>query len=159
MDGRNFPAEAEDAVQDAFMQFFEGVQTGKYGHPINRDDLWRILSMMTVQKVRKQLTREYAKKRGGGHVLQASQLKGGGSGSYRLDEALAVLPTAEWDLAFAELLEQLSPELQDVAIMRLAGYTNAQIKDLLACSLRSVERRVQIIRTIWHENDKDNPSG
>lgn len=151
LDGQSLPAEAEDAVQEAFMQFFESVQNGKYAHPVNRDDLWRILSMITVQRVRKQVSRERAQKRGGGHVRLASQIQGTGSGSLKMDEAISVLPTAEWDLAIAEIFELLDTELQRVAMMRLAGYTNMQIKDELRCSLRSVERRVQIIRVTWQE--------
>ena len=154
---RDFPLGAEDAVQDAFFQFFRSVQTGKYDHAMNREDLWRVLCMMTVQKSRKQLDREWTAKRGKGLVKLESQLQFNADTNFRLDEAITTLPTAEWDLRFSEMLEELNDELREVAIMRLAGYTNSQIKESLVCSLRSVERRLQIIRTIWHQH-QINPS-
>ncbi len=155
LSSRNFPLGAEDAVQDAFFHFFRSVQTGKYDHAMNREDLWRVLCMMTVQKSRKQLDREWTAKRGKGLVKLESQLQLNSDANFRLDEAIATLPTAEWDLRFSEMLEELNDELREVAIMRLAGYTNSQIKESLVCSLRSVERRLQIIRTIWHQHQID----
>jgi len=157
LSSRDFPLGAEDAVQDAFFHFFRSVQTGKYDQAMNREDLWRVLCMMTVQKSRKQLDREWTAKRGRGLVKLESQLQFNSNANFRLDEAITTLPTAEWDLRFSEMLEELNGELREVAIMRLAGYTNSQIKESLVCSLRSVERRLQIIRTIWHQH-QINPS-
>jgi DNA-directed RNA polymerase specialized sigma24 family protein len=148
---RTLPMEAEDAVQDAFLQFFNSVQLGTYDQPLRRDDLWRILSMITVQQSRKQLGREATAKRGGGRVRLESQMVSAGSGTFRLDAQLGSLSTAECDLIFTEMLEQLGDELREVAILRLAGYTNPEIKVLLNSSLRSIERRVQIVRATWKE--------
>ena len=149
LSGRDFPMGAEDSVQEAFFQFFASVQSGKYSHAMNREDLWRVLCMITVQKSRRQLVREGALKRGQGHVTLESQWQKPNGQPFRLDEVIATVPTAEWDLVIAEMLEELSDELKNVAILRLAGYTNTQIKETLFCSLRSVERRMQIIRATW----------
>jgi len=148
---RTLPMEADDAVQDAFLQFFGGIQVGNYDQPLRRDDLWRILSMITVQKARKQLGREATAKRGGGRVRLESQIGGTGSGAFRLDSQLGSLSTAECDLIVAEMFEQLDDELREVAILRMAGYTNPEIKVLLNSSLRSIERQVQIVRATWKE--------
>ncbi len=148
---RTLPMEADDAVQDAFLQFFGGIQLGNYDQPLRRDDLWRILSMITVQKARKQLGREATAKRGGGRVRLESQVGGTGSGAFRLDSQLGSLSTAECDLIVTEMFEQLGDELREVAILRLAGYTNPEIKVLLNSSLRSIERQVQIVRATWKE--------
>jgi len=149
LSGRDFPLGAEDAVQDAFFQFFVSVQSGRYSHSMNREDLWRVLCMITVQKSRRQLIRERAAKRGQGLVRLESQMHLPNGQEFRLDEMIASVPTSEWDLVIAEMLEQLSDELRDVAILRMAGFTNLQIKESLSCSLRSVERRMQIIRATW----------
>ncbi|MEQ1830633.1 MAG: ECF-type sigma factor [Pirellula sp.] len=148
---RSLPVEAEDAVQDAFLQFFNSVQLGSYDQPLRRDDLWRILSMITIQKARKQLVRETTAKRGGGRVKLESQIGSSGSGAFRLDSQLGSLSTAEWDVIVAEMFEKLGDELREVAILRLAGYSNPEIKVLLNSSLRSIERRVQIVRATWKE--------
>ena len=147
--GRAFPLGAEDAVQEAFIQFFRSVQSGRYKHSLNREDLWRVLCVITIRKSRRQITREYAAKRGKGLVKHVSQSPGFNDMEFRLEDAIEAVSTAEWDLFCSEMLEELSDELRDVAIMRLAGYTNPQIKEVLACSLRSIERRLQIIRATW----------
>ena len=105
--------------------------------------------MITVQKSKRQKIRETAAKRGKGRVTLESQCKLPNGQEFRLDEVIATVPTADWDLAIAEMLGELKDELRDVAILRMAGYTNSQIKELLSCSLRSVERRMQIIRATW----------
>lgn len=151
LDGRNDPFGAEDAVQEAFIHFFRSVQQGKYEHTMHRDDLWRILSLVTARKARKQIRRESAQKRGSGHVVPASQVNGLDSGSFRMEYAIANLPTIEWDMILTEMLESLTSNLREVAVLRLANYTNVQIKDSLGCSLRSIERRLQIIRATWQE--------
>ena len=153
---RSLPVEAEDTIQDTFLQFFNSVQLGSYDQSLRRDDLWRILSVITVQKARKQLGREATAKRGGGRVKPESQIVSSDSGAFRLDSQLGSLSTAEYDLIVTEMLEQLGDELREVAILRLAGYTNSEIKVLLDSSLRSIERRVQIVRATWKEYLDDN---
>ncbi len=149
---RQLPLDAEDAVQVAFWKFLTRMESGKYNEPMRRDDLWRILSKFTAQLARKQSLRENAKKRGGGQVRNESELTGGSSRGFRLDQILSNVPTADCDIIFQELLDRLEIELREIALMRLAGYSNLQIKELIGCSLRSVERRIQLIRTIWKES-------
>jgi RNA polymerase sigma factor (sigma-70 family) len=152
LDGRRLPSSAEDAVQEAFSDFFQRVSMGKVSDDIrDRDDLWRVLSTMTVQRARKQLRKESAQRRGDGRVYLQSQLEDSTSKEGPLSHALAQMPTAEWDMVFYDLMSALSDELREVAIMRLARFTNEEIKTALGCSLRSVERRLQLIRATWSE--------
>lgn len=141
----------QDAVQEAFHHFFRSLEKGGFAQSKNREDLWRILSMLTVQRARKLVSREMTQKRGAGRVKMESQLRGAGSDYFRLDEYFACVNINDWDLHCTELLEQLSDELKSVALMRLAGYANTEIQELLGCSLRSVERRLQLIRVTWNE--------
>jgi DNA-directed RNA polymerase specialized sigma24 family protein len=154
--GRKLPLGAEDAVQEAFAKFFQRVESGKYEESLRRDDLWRILGMLTVQKARKQSKREGALKRGSGRVRNESELAIGASGGFRLDMLFLHVNTADCDIIFQEMLDQLADDLQEIAILRLMGYTNGQIKEFLNCSLRSVERRVQLIRSIWQDYSKSD---
>ena len=52
---------------------------------------------------------------------------------------------------FAQRLATLGeqPQLQQIACDKMAGYTNAEIAERLDCSLRSVERQLNLIRKIW----------
>ncbi len=141
----------QDAVQESFLHFFRSVESGLFPNARNRDDLWAILSMLTVQRTRKGISREMAQKRGNGRVYLESQLRRAGSGSFAIDEYFPGISMAQWDLHCAEMLESLGEDLKEVALMRLAGHTNVEIQKLLGCSLRSVERRLQIIRVTWRE--------
>lgn len=147
LSGRRLPQSAEDAVQDAFFQFFQQIERGAYPTGLRRDDLWVLLSTLTAQAARKFAVREGALKRGGGRVRRESEF--GLEEKLGLDSFLGQMATADWDLICEELLEQLDGDLREIALLRLAGYSNPQIKTLLDCSLRSVERRLQLIRTIW----------
>ena len=50
------------------------------------------------------------------------------------------------------LLERLdSAELRDVALRKVEGYGNEEIATQLGCGLRTVERRLRLIRGIWEQ--------
>lgn len=56
----------------------------------------------------------------------------------------------------AENLQYLLDRLQDdshrrVALGKLEGYTNKELAERLGISLRSVERKLQIIRQTWEQ--------
>ena len=40
-------------------------------------------------------------------------------------------------------------ELEQIALFKLEGYTNEEIANELSCSLRTVKRRVVLIRRSW----------
>jgi DNA-directed RNA polymerase specialized sigma24 family protein len=43
--------------------------------------------------------------------------------------------------------------LQTIAILKLEGHSNARIAEHLGCVVRTVERRLKMIRAIWSESD------
>lgn len=146
--GRRLPSSAEDAVQDAFLQFFQHAEFGNYHRKLHRDRIWQILSRITIQRASKLIRREAAQKRGSGGVMVASDLEDGSCANV-LDNVIGTLSTAEFDVILKETLELLDDDLREIVFLRLAGYTNAQMKDMLGCSLRSVERRLFLIRATW----------
>ena len=48
-----------------------------------------------------------------------------------------------------QLLGGLSPELKQVALLKLEGYQNAEVAVRLGCSLPTVERKLRLIRRLW----------
>src|SRR5262249_13912931 len=62
----------EDAALNAFDSFCRGMARGKCERLSDRDDLWRLLALLTVRKARDQLQRQAAQKRGGGWVARAA---------------------------------------------------------------------------------------
>ena len=52
--------------------------------------------------------------------------------------------------ALESRLELLSdPELRRIALLKLEGYSNSEIADLKGCTERTVERKLERIRTKW----------
>lgn len=152
--GRELPASAEDAVQTAFFNFFRRVQQGECDDISGRDELWKLLSMMTAQIASKQQRAEHAKKRGAGRTVLEADLGDRLDLVAHLDQLLGPIAPPECDLICEELLNQLDDDVREVALLRLAGYTNLEIKVLAGYPLRSIERRVQLIRAVWAEHVK-----
>jgi RNA polymerase sigma factor (sigma-70 family) len=142
-------ADADDAVQSAFASFWKRVERGELNAPLDRDDLWNLLGLITVRKSLKQARRERAQKRGGGRVLNEDALDGRSGEPRRLDELVGQTPAHEFDLSCEELLRQLGDELRSFAVLRLAGYRNREIAERLNCTERKVERKLNLIRLKW----------
>ena len=147
-------SDAEDAAQSAFASFWQGVERGDFPIDANRDELWRILGVITVRKALKHQRREYAEKRGGGRVHGESSVGGLPSDPFLLDQAVEQIPGQDFDLICAELLEQLDPSGRDVVLLKLAGHTNNEVSRQLGCSLSTVERKLRLVRRIWDEHSK-----
>src|SRR5262245_41879020 len=58
-------ADEEDVVQNAFRSFFRGVAGGRFPELHDRDNLWRLLVVITARKALKQIARECAQRRRG----------------------------------------------------------------------------------------------
>lgn len=141
-------ADAEDAVQAALLDFWQQVERGQIVGDMRRENLWNLLGLMTVRKALKQVRREAAQKRGGGAVAGGNAL-GDGSGADALGSALAVMPTHEFDLYCEELLLQLDDGLRPFALLRLLGHETSEIGQLLDCTQRKVQRKLELVRLRW----------
>ena len=132
-------ADPEDALQSAFVSFWQRTERGDFGEDLNRDDLWNVLGLITVRKALKHQERERAQKRGGGRA--ASELP--------LDAIAAKNQEADLDIVCTELLELLEPDLRSFALLRLMGHKNREIAEQFGCTERKVERKLQLIREVW----------
>lgn len=146
-------ADEEDVVQVAFQSFFRALSEGRFPELNDRDGLWKLLVVITAKKAMKQLAYEQRLKRGG--------TAEGTSGIYTVgtdDAALAQFvdaePTPEFAAQVADecrrLLVGLGDEsLRNVAVWKMEGYGNDEIAKLLACSRRTVARKLEAIRIVW----------
>ena len=132
-------SDAEDALQSAIISFWEQVGQGDFKLEMDRNDLWNVLGLITVRKALKVQEKERAQKRGGGRVVTSLGLEG----------AAAPVSEAEFDVLCTELLELLEPDLRAFALLRLMGHKNREIAVELNCTERKVERKLNLIRTIW----------
>src|SRR6516164_11673974 len=71
---RRRAADEEDVVQSAFHSFFEGVARGRFPQLNDRDNLWRLLVVITARKALDQLAHERSKRQGGGTVGGESRI-------------------------------------------------------------------------------------
>ena len=50
------------------------------------------------------------------------------------------------------LLDTLGrPELRQIAVWKMEGYTNAEVAAKLGCVVETVERRLRLIRSVWQK--------
>jgi DNA-directed RNA polymerase specialized sigma24 family protein len=152
-------ADEEDVALSAFHSFCRGATQGRFPQLDDRDNLWALLVTLTERKAFQQTLRENRRKRGGKAVLDEAALAGAADSSPGgLAELLDREPTPEFAAQVAEecrrLLGLLDPELQAVAQAKMEGHTNKEIADQLGCVVRSVERRLRVIRTLWSKEGK-----
>jgi len=149
----------EDAALSAFDSFCRGAAAGRLPRLADRDDLWRLLVVITVRKVLAQLQRQGARKRGGGRLLGESALigaaaaEGGG-----LDRLGAPEPTPEMAAVVVDEYRRLRDGLRTEALrqvldLRLEGYTRAEIAQRLGCAERAVKRKLDLIREAWLQGE------
>jgi DNA-directed RNA polymerase specialized sigma24 family protein len=148
-------ADEEDAALTAFNSFCRRAEQGQFPDLKDRDCLWALLVVITARKVADHVKFYDADKRGGGKVRGDSALRGGDSeaGPAGLDAVEGDEPTPEEAALLAEEVETLlarlhDPVMRQVAVLKLEGYTNAEIARRQGCSVPTVERQMAIIRRL-----------
>jgi DNA-directed RNA polymerase specialized sigma24 family protein len=144
----------EDVALSAFDSFCAGAAGGRFPQLEDRDDLWRLLVTITARKASDLAERERALKRGGGKVVSAGALTLADSEGAFLDEVACPLPTPEFAAMLAEecrlRLQSLPDDAQRrIALLKMEGLTNEEVADRLGCGLRSVVRKLALIRKSW----------
>lgn len=149
----------EDAAISALESFCRGAAGDRFPKLADRDDLWKLLLTITERKAIAQAKHAHRQKRGDGNVHGESIfINADGSSAGALGNAFAARePTPEFAAEFAEQMQRLFGELKDntleqVATMKIEGFTNQEIAAEIGCSERSVKRKLQLIRTIWSKD-------
>jgi DNA-directed RNA polymerase specialized sigma24 family protein len=146
----------EDIALSAFDSFCRGTEQGRFPRLDDRDSLWRLLVTITARKVVNQVQSQCRQKRGGGRVRNETGLAGPDSeaGGGGLDRAVGREPSPEFAAMMADecrhLLAALGDEtLRQIALLRMEGYSDGEIASRLDCGLRTVGRKLKLIRDIW----------
>ena len=153
---RSGAEDEEDAALEAFDSFCRGAAAGKFPRLSDRDDLWRLLVVITVRKALNQREREQAAKRGGGKVVVGSGLAGDRAGD--LDLLAGDGPTPELAAMVAEEYQRLREALGDDSLrkvldLRLEGHSREEIAALLGCAEKTVTRKMEMVRRAWLGED------
>jgi DNA-directed RNA polymerase specialized sigma24 family protein len=141
-------ADEEDVALSAFASFCRQVERNRFPQLQDRHNLWQLLVVITARKAA-HLIRDAGREKRGGLLL-------GNVSVPAVEEIIGAEPTPAFAAEVAEeyqrRLAQLGDaDLQTVALAKLEGYTNEEIAARLGCALRSIERRLKLIRTIWEK--------
>jgi RNA polymerase sigma factor (sigma-70 family) len=110
-----------------------------------RDDLWRLLATRTISRAIDLIRRH-----------RPAEVPG----DQDLTQLLNREPTPEEAAEVADecrrLLDSLQdPELRQIALWKVEGYTNEEIADQLDCVPRTIERKLSRIRLLWKHELED----
>jgi DNA-directed RNA polymerase specialized sigma24 family protein len=166
-------ADEEDVALSAFHSFCQGAEGGRFTQLFDRENLWPLLVSITAHKAVDLIRYHNRQKRGGtGHASPESSVTGNelqedsqsgsdkarsGSATLEFEEIISQEPTPEFAAQIADefnfLLNRLENDtLRSVALWKLEGFTNDEIAEKLECVPRTVERKLQLIRTLWQRN-------
>jgi DNA-directed RNA polymerase specialized sigma24 family protein len=142
---------ADDVVQSLFGSFI-AASPGPNGPPRSREDLWRLLVHFALCKLSSVRDRHFARRRDVRREQGVPVAAGAGSASDRDLDALrdfkAMTPANEAVARdeFERLLALLPEDLREVVVLRLAGYSNAEIGARIGRVERTVELKLKVIR-------------
>ncbi len=148
----------EDAALSAFHSFHRRTRRGDFPNLDDRDDLWVQLMTLTRQKIIDTRRRDHALKRGGGvKTFRESELPGAQEedrGEFGLAEIVGKEPDPEFAAIMTEqccrLLASLGDDqLREIALLKMGLHTHQEIADRFGRSLSWVNRKLDLIRTVW----------
>ncbi len=155
-------ADEEDVVVEAFRSFFSRLEKQGFSRLDDRDDLWQVLVMLTERRAIDQIRRHH---RPDDRTRLVSESFVGftksESGAAGLDYLPGSCPTPETVgetlEEFRRRLNSLNDELLErIAIEKMSGKKNIEIADELGIGLRSIERKLALIRKIWSRESADD---
>lgn len=153
----------EDIATDAMNSLFRGAQADRFPDLNDRNDLWKILLTITARKAAKAIRGNMTQKRGGGTVRGESVFVNhlNDDGNFGIGNILGHEPSPELADQVVHQCEDLLGYLEDdvlqqIAALKLEGYTNEEIAKQLDCAVRSVERKLRRIREIWDRTSRED---
>lgn len=135
----------EDFAQSAFKSFCLGTREGRFPQLDDRHDLWKVLFTITARKVTDHHRKKAAMKHGGNAVQD---------NDWDLDQSLSLDPSPEDVVLIGETVGELlsrlpDATLQEIAMLKMEGYTNTEIGKQVGCVRKTVQRKLDRIRKIW----------
>lgn len=136
-------ADEQDVVVSAFRSFFRAVREERVNDEISENELWRLLVTLTTRKSIKLLRHE------GRRMRDARAL----ASNETIDGIATDAPSPEFAAALAQEFRLFSESLSDddmrmLAQLRMEGYSNTEIAQQLDCSVRTVKRRLTLMRAL-----------
>jgi DNA-directed RNA polymerase specialized sigma24 family protein len=148
--------DAEDVALSAFHSFCAGVQQKKFPFLKDRVGLWRLLVSITIHKVL-HVVRDQDRIKRGGQMRELQGLEHDSDALHAVNQLISREPSPEFANEIAEQMQVLmvalqDKQLQELAHLKLEGFSNEEIATRMNCSLRTIERKLNLIRKIWVVN-------
>ena len=147
-------SDEEDVALSAMHSLVVGLRDGRFPDVSSRDDLLKIVLVIADRKAKKEIRKQMAAKRGGGglrgdSVMTGMDGVGGGFGDVA-DRAARMTFDDVLSQECEELLDCLDDDVQrKIAVLKLQGYSNAEIAQTFGVVRRTIERKVTLIRKNW----------
>jgi RNA polymerase sigma factor (sigma-70 family) len=148
-------ADEEDVVVSAFKSFFRAMEESRAPKLQSEDEIWRLLVTLTARKAIKQIRYESRSKRQG----EAGKYS---NDPLLIEELIGEEPSPEFVLAIVDEYRQLNERLLDdemrlIALRKMEGYSSAEIAQELNTNLRTVQRRLAVVRSLLIDSiDEDS---
>jgi RNA polymerase sigma factor (sigma-70 family) len=149
----------EDVLQSMYKSFCARQRRGDFDLT-NRDELWNLLVRITLRKARNTANRHRQGKRDVRREdAEGADGSNGNAPGTILDQIDSDGPTPAEAALLNEALERRfqmlkDPGLHQIAVWKLEGYTNVEIAEQLECTVRTVERKLERIRSYWGSSDE-----
>jgi len=149
-------ADEEGIANDAMYGVFQCMKDGRYTKLDNRDDLWKLLAVITRRIVKDEVEKARADKRGGGKVRGESVFAVRddsclGGIDQIASESLSPDGLVQNNDTIERLLSELNEKERDIALAKLAGYRNDEIAAKLGVTKRQICRKLAMIRKAWEQ--------
>ncbi len=132
----------EDLVQSIFRTFFRRVARGQYDVP-NSEELWKLLLVIGLNKIRSTAIHHRAHKRDIGRTTSGSAALEAQQGQPNQADETGLITL---EMTIEELLSQLPPQYREIVNYRISGYDVSEISVMTKRSKRTVERILQAFR-------------
>jgi DNA-directed RNA polymerase specialized sigma24 family protein len=152
---RRRAVDEEDVALSAIHSALRKIEAGKYPRLNDRNDLWRLLIVITARKSSRLVRDECRQKRAGSRVVRTDSDAPEGEEA-AIEQILSREPTPQFAAEMAEQCERLLGSLPDgdlrrLAIWKMEGHSNDEIAAEMQCATRTVERKLRLIRRVWNK--------
>jgi RNA polymerase sigma factor (sigma-70 family) len=152
----------QDVLQSMFRSFCRRHQRGDFALG-GRDELWGLLVTITLCKARNTALHHRRQRRDVGREQDApcpTVDVAPGAAPWTVEQLEAIEPTPAEAALLNEALERrlrtlADTELREIALRKLEGYTNQELAALFDCTQRTIERKLERIRTRWETSVDD----
>jgi len=160
--------DGEDVALSALNGLADAAAQGRFERLDDRFDLWQILAAITVKKTF-QRRRWYNRWKRSGRPNSGDKAASPKRPRHEtprddhdlLARAVSKEPAPEFAAILREQIEHLldalpDPTLRQIAEWRMQGATNTEIARRLGRAVRTVERKVELIRLVWEKSGDDD---